>query len=265
MSYGLDWSNPFTKGLRLCWLPEMGVTWRNRGILENADGAFVGTQLPWVGCYDGYAVDLAGSDSRYLTGPAANALFTPSDTEGTVLLICTPDSGTASKTIFMVARDASGNRWSINHGSASGQFRTNYKNASDVTQNLDAGASTHVVGKRTVVAMMGRSSDVRIFIDGTKRASASNFSVANTIQSSTADAILVGRSISTTFAWDGKVHACMVWNRALSDEEVGRISVSPYQIVRPDSPGWWGALLEAPSVGVLGEIFHSPVFGVAVQ
>ncbi|WP_305821391.1 hypothetical protein [Massilia brevitalea] len=214
----IDRTNHLTDGLFGGYLASTG---RYFGAAAAAGARFGGTPRMVFDPKFGFGVrrndTLGGSINQVVTGRAA---MTTSDV--TILAVARPSSSTsAGAYLATMAQNAGAVGLSIRSGTGT---EARYQMTIYINATRVIGGSIPVSPTREVAVVVGRhirNVEQALFVNGVKDPAVGNFT-GSTINLSHFGVLSTGPEQET--------YMLLVWDRALSDEEIARISADPYQV-----------------------------------
>lgn len=225
----INWGHPLSRGIVGCWLFNEGsgetahdiAAARNHGILTNT------VQSVWTRREQrGSVIDFDGTDDRVEI--AEDAALKPAKIS--VAMWFKPDTTTRFNSALMKTTVSS---WSDGYGIAFDPagtliFFINSYNTNFVSVALTASVWYFMVGTYDL-------SNIRIYINGIEVASTAFTTAIN--HSTTPLQIAKGRHTDDTrYRWDGPIENTIMYDRALSPEEVLWLFRAPYSFLIPQSP-----------------------------
>ena len=190
------------EGLLAYWtFDEGGGTTISDSSGNNYQGTISGSNYNFIDGQSGKALQFSGDSSTYVSFSTTTNL---NPTEITIIVWINPISQSGLPRI--VYKESSGKGWALSYSSSSWRFRTNTQNSASFSYNPTIGSWGQLAGTAS-------SDQVRIYYDSELK----NQNSLNSIISSSTNAIEIGRSFK------GAIDEVMIFNRALSDEEIGYI------------------------------------------
>lgn len=218
------------------WCPALGPTglslidwsgFQNHGVLTN----FSGSAAAWLLQSGYWAIDPDGTND--FVSVANHGIHNPGDRMSVaawIYLDAAPgaNGGVVSKSA------ATSNGWALYVGNSGGNLMTNFGihsttfTATSSSSTFPAGALTHLCGTYD-------GTTLRVFVNGRQNGNGSAKTGSITTSST---ALSIGNLYAASQPINGKVFDVMLWNRALTAQEIATLAIEPATAYLPRFSPW---------------------------
>lgn len=246
----INWSHPLSKGLVGCWLMNEGVGNIVKDIARENNGILINTL--WVSSQKYISTYYNNSSSYISCGNSLTLQLTNTVTIGCYVNLTTLSTGSSPDwTDYIVSKgnDSTAGVYALQHtGSASGRRNFSFMRSSTAGTRYWANTPSNYnfTGIFYFVVGVDNGKVLKIYINGIFMGE--NTSVF-TRQANTSDNFEIGRSSGNTYYSNAKITNVIVYNRALSPQEIQQLYQEPYCFINP--PTIWSNFSTAVAGGVI--------------